>query len=567
MRVAFSLGCLAGSMLPCGAAIAQCELQKLHADDMACDADFGFALALSGTSLLVGAPLEDGQVSNSGAGYVFDVTRTGAWAQEQKLTVSGASIGMGLGSAVSIDDGRALLGAPNADNSRGAAYVFTKGGAGWLETAKLVASDGESGDFLAGSGVSIHGDVLVLGAEHAGQSWTNEGLAYVFEWEGSSWVETAKLRASDAAYGDNLGVSVAVSGTTIVVGAIGEDGSTFDEGAAYVFEKQATLWLQVAKLTASEGAPDDRFGAAVTIDGDIIAVSAFLDDDRASDGGAVYVFERKSDRTWGPHENAQLLASDGQPSDKLGGLSVAVSGSRLLAPASADDDVASTAGAAYLFERRPSGWAQVAKLTASDGSISDIFGRSVALQGELALVGATGDDDSDSSDIGCNSGAAYLFQMPFAVETCCWGDVCPCGNDDPARGCDNSTGFGAELGASGSTSYTADDLVLHVTHLPLNQFSIMYMGVGQTSAPFGDGLRCVVTGGVGLFRYLPPQNSGPSGTITLGPGIVSRSRSFPPGGEIDAGESWNFQAWYRDPMGPCGAAFNLSNGIRVTFSP
>jgi len=93
------------------------------------------------------------------------------------------------------------------------------------------------------------------------------------------------------------------------------------------------------------------------------------------------------------------------------------------------------------------------------------------------------------------------------------------------------------------------------------------MGGSAIELPFGDGKRCVGAGGIGIFRYLPPAFSGPTGTITLGPGIALRSQSFAASGRIDAGETWYFQGWFRDPVGPCATAFNLTNGLAVTFAP
>ena len=94
------------------------------------------------------------------------------------------------------------------------------------------------------------------------------------------------------------------------------------------------------------------------------------------------------------------------------------------------------------------------------------------------------------------------------------------------------------------------------------------MGAEQIELPFGDGFRCVGSGGVGTFRFLPPENSGVDGAIALGPGIVAHSQTnFPPAGQIVAGQTWNFQGWYRDPQGPCGGFFDLSNALAMTFSP
>jgi hypothetical protein len=142
-----------------------------------------------------------------------------------------------------------------------------------------------------------------------------------------------------------------------------------------------------------------------------------------------------------------------------------------------------------------------------------------------------------------------------------------CGNEDLAAGCANSTGSGALLSqGGGSVSVSADDLVLSAVQLPPNKSGLFFMGGAPTELPFNDGRLCVAPGNVGIFRY-QPQSSGPTGTLTLGPGIVAYSQKFAPGGNIQAGSTWHFQAWYRDPTGPCGYGANLSNAARVTFQP
>jgi hypothetical protein len=160
-----------------------------------------------------------------------------------------------------------------------------------------------------------------------------------------------------------------------------------------------------------------------------------------------------------------------------------------------------------------------------------------------------------------------VFQVPDFALPYCFGNSCPCDNDDSLAGCITSRGAGALLIACGSGSVTTDDLVLTASGLPAGQNGILYMGAGQLSLPFGDGLRCVGAGGAGIFRYLPVLGSGANGEIALGPGIAARSQGFAPGGRIGPGDTWNFQAWFRDPLGACGSAFNLSNAVAVTFAP
>ena len=165
-------------------------------------------------------------------------------------------------------------------------------------------------------------------------------------------------------------------------------------------------------------------------------------------------------------------------------------------------------------------------------------------------------------DITGDISSVATISITGPVSSYCFGATaaCPCGNAGGAgEGCRNSTGAGALLSASGSVSLSANDLALAATSLPLSQSGILYMGPNQIQAPFGDGLRCVGGGALGIVRF-PVTNSGPTGTIPLGPGFLT-------GTPISSGSTWNFQAWYRDPQGPCGNAFNLSNALSVTFTP
>jgi hypothetical protein len=145
----------------------------------------------------------------------------------------------------------------------------------------------------------------------------------------------------------------------------------------------------------------------------------------------------------------------------------------------------------------------------------------------------------------------------------CPGNLAPCGNADPNAGCANSTGSGARMSASGTTSVAADDLVLRTTSLPLGSFGLAFMGPGVLApTPFGDGLLCIA----GPYYRYPIKNSGLSGTVVQGPGIVAYANShFPLAGHISAGSTWSFQHWYRDSAGPCGNFTSVSSAMRVRF--
>jgi len=195
---------------------------------------------------------------------------------------------------------------------------------------------------------------------------------------------------------------VAIDGDTIVVGAYGDDHGGFYAGSAYVFRTSdgGATYDQVAKLTASDAAYMDLFGEFVAIDGTTVVVGAY----GAGTGGAVYAF-RTTDDGATYDEVAKLTATDAAVNDKFG-TSVAVDGGTIVVGAQGDDDAASGSGSVYVFRTTDGGatYGQVAKLTAADAAYADYFGASVAIDGDTTVVGAYGDDDG-----GTDSGAAYIF--------------------------------------------------------------------------------------------------------------------------------------------------------------
>ena len=227
------------------------------------------------------------------------------------------------------------------------------------------------------------------------------------------FVQEAKLTASDGAVNDNFGCSVAISGNTVVVGA---PGATVDansgQGAAYVFTDSGSGWTQTAKLTTSDGAPDDYFGCSVSISGNTVVVGASQATVGANSGqGAAYVFTEPGSGWANMTQTAKLTTSDGAPDDYFG-YSVSISGDAV-AVGAYDSTVGANSGqgAAYVFTEPGSGWAnmtQTAKLTASDGAAGDAFGTSVSISGNTVVVGAP------SATVGTNSpqGAAYVFTEP-----------------------------------------------------------------------------------------------------------------------------------------------------------
>jgi len=211
---------------------------------------------------------------------------------------------------------------------------------------------------------------------------------------------------------------------------------------------------------------------------------------------------------------------------------------------------------------------QIGKILPNDGASYDLFGLlAVGIFDTTVVVGKRYDDGACPQIPACASGSAYVFEIASAAVQygSCW-TFPPCSNSDAHGGCLNSTGRGAVLQACGSGSVTADDLVIEARQLPPGTSCLLFMGGGQSFSPFGDGIRVASSGGVGLFRFGVRQVDA-QGAMVRGPGLVTQSQTFPLAGRIQAGQYWNFQAWYRNPAGPCGSGFNLTNGLQVLFSP
>jgi hypothetical protein len=258
---------------------------------------------------------------------------------------------------------------------------------------KIVANDGAPLSYF-GASVSTSGDYAVVGG-------TSSGSAYIFRMESNSWIPKAKFLASDGDDFDKFGCAVSISGDYVLVGAYDDEENGFGSGAAYVFFRNGETWIQQAKLTASDGVSYDRFGASVSIAGDYAIVGAPGDTDNTDFPGKAYIFKREGE-TW--RQQAVIFAADGSADDCFGG-SVSLSGDYAIIGSSYDDDNGASSGSAYIFKRTEDSWLQQTKITASDNAEMDLFGLSVAISGDRAVVGASRDDDSGNS-----SGSAYIFQ-------------------------------------------------------------------------------------------------------------------------------------------------------------
>jgi len=372
-----------------GSPSALIEKQKFTSDDGATDDQFGWSIAVGRNMALVGAPNTTiGENPGQGAVYVFRRT-DGQWVQSDKLTADDGGEGDAFGISVAMSGQTAIIGAPNTETFRGAAYVFRFADGTWTQTQKLVASDGtEFNQF--GWSVALRGTTALIGSTSAtfdGNS--SQGAVYAFDAAGDSWIESQKFSSAQGASGDAFGWSVALDGATALIGTgfVTVRGNEF-QGAAYVFVRSGNLWVQRQRLTADNGDEFDFFGSAVALEDGVALIgaeSAATDGNPFSNQGAVYRFAR-SDGTW--TQTQILAASDGESSDAFGHSVTLQNGKALIGATGVTVGGVSTAGAAYVFRPAGDSLVEAVKLTPSDPTEFGSYGWSGGLLGKTVLVGA-----------------------------------------------------------------------------------------------------------------------------------------------------------------------------------
>ncbi len=413
--------------------------------------------------------------SGSGAAYVF-VRNGSVWSQQAYLKASNAGANDQFGWSVAVSGDTLVVGARsegstaigvNGDQANngaagsGAVYVFSRAGSVWSQQAYIKASNTEDGD-LFGLSVGLDGDTLVVGAlgedsattgvdgDQADNGASNSGAAYVFLRTGTMWSQQAYMKASNTDITDYFGASVAISGDTLAIGAYAEASSAtgvngdqinngaLRSGAVYVYSRTGSVWNQEAYVKASNANAYDQFGYSVALSGDTLAIGApnedsvatGIDGDQtdngASSSGAAYVFSRTG-TMWS--QQAYIKASNTEAGDIFGYV-VSLSGDTLAVGAYHEDGTATEvdgdqadngaadSGAVYLFSRTGTTWDQQAYMKASNAELNDEFGFSVAVWGNTLAISAhfegsasTGVDDDQSDNTAADSGAVYLRRI------------------------------------------------------------------------------------------------------------------------------------------------------------
>ena len=401
------------------------ELKLLASDGAATDG-FGTSVALSDGTAVVGSPYDSDNGSGSGSAYLHDAS-TGLLIT--KLLPSDGAAGDFFGKAAAISNSIAVVGAPNDDDNgldSGSAYSFDA--VTGVQLAKLLPLSASADDKF-GSSVAISGSTAIVGAPGDSPSSTLSNAGSVYRFNAATGAITLLFWQSDAEAGDHFGTSVAISGTPAigaraVIGAPDDDDNGTDSGSAYLYD--ANTGVLITKLLPNDGAAGERFGYSVAVSDSTVVVGAPADEDNGLLSGSAYVFDADTGALI-----TKLLPSDGAVNNYFG-VSVAVSGSIAVIGAGGDDDNGAISGSAYLFDTTTG--TQLAKVLPSDGAANDYFGLSVGISGSTSIVGANGDDDN-----GLDSGSAYLFAT--ANDNC---------NDATPLVGDSVTPFDATLATTGA---------------------------------------------------------------------------------------------------------------------
>jgi hypothetical protein len=361
------------------------------------------------------------------------------WNQIIKTVASDRGSDDNFGYSVDISGDYAIVSARFEDEDEvggntlidpGAAYIFKNNGGTWSEIQKIVASDRTSVDYF-GISVAISGDYAIVGASsedqdaNGGNTVNNAGAAYIFKNNAGTWSEVQKIVSSYRGTSYLFGGSVDISGDYAIVGSFGDKQDSTglnildNAGAAYIFKNDAGTWIEVKKLVNLDRETGDNYGISVGISGDYAIVSARYEDEDANGGntingaGSAYIYKNNT----GIWSHVQKIVASDRESGDLFGTSLDISGDYAIVGVELDEhdltggNMLERAGSAYIFKNNAGTWSEVQKIVASDRDDFDFFGKSVAISADYAIVGANGEDqDANGGNTQSSAGSAYVFE-------------------------------------------------------------------------------------------------------------------------------------------------------------
>lgn len=394
------------------------SLGRVSGDDTEDGDQFGVSVSVDGDVAVMGALWDDDHGSSSGSAYVFHRDRIGTnrWQQVRKLTASDGAADDWFGNVVVVHGDTIAIGAPLHDHeggtNAGAVYIFRRHAGGsnnWGQVQKLMATDAATEDWFGWS-LGVDDATIAVGAYHQDEGGESAGAGYVFEHAATNdnmWSEAAKLIAINGHPGAWLGWSIAVSGSNVLAGAPFDPEAGTSAGAAYVFSRSVLGWSQTQKILRTNHQPGDQLGWSAALHASTAAVGARMADTAGPDTGSVCIYETGGNN--GAWLQVQEVTSPDARTGNWFGETVAVRGDLLVVGNRLDDPVGNNSGSTTIFRRHAEGtnrWAALKTLRAYDGAAEHRFGESVALSEDTILVGAFLDD---MPSFVFASGAAYLY--------------------------------------------------------------------------------------------------------------------------------------------------------------
>ncbi|KAJ5072535.1 hypothetical protein M0811_01550 [Anaeramoeba ignava] len=348
---------------------------------------FGFSAAMSNGFSVIGSPFTNKTGNSEGSVYIFEY-QNNQWNQKYEFSPQYSNPENFFGFSVAIDEEFVVVGSPNCNDSgtsSGSAYVYQNTDYGWVFFCEILPNDSQIGGHF-GYSVDVSGDQIIVGSYGTNESGLNSGSAYIFQQQEIMWIQKAKFVPADLNSGDYFGFSVGISNEYAIVGAPHQSVNGIDSGSAYLFYNNSGSWVQHSKLFASDGSGYDRFAWSVAIDNSYAVVGAFYHENH----GAAYVFQNQNNN-W--NQIQILTANDAFDLDYFG-RSVKIHNNFIVVGADGRTDNGITdSGAAYVFQNSNGNWIQSAKVVASDAKENWYFGYAVDVSDDLVIAGAYGADN------------------------------------------------------------------------------------------------------------------------------------------------------------------------------
>lgn len=412
--------CIAAALLGVaavgGTACGQCNPQQLIPADLEDSDEFSRSVDCDGSTLAIGAPLDDVVAMDAGSVRIFE-QQSGVWTQVQLIAPADGLPGDRFGSCVSISGDNLVVGAPNFSDGglgRGTVYVYERQGGTWTFADKLLPSELAPGDRL-GTSVAVDGDTLVAGAPFDGLLGPKAGAAYVYQRVGGTWTKIVKLFPTGGDDGDEFGTTVSISGDRMLIGAPRDRVNGIDSGAVHFFARDAQqMWSPDGTVRPPVGSAGFLFGSAIDLDGTVAVIGAHADNTQDVEAGAAHIFNRAT-RSW--TQTIKLTPADLAADDHFGH-AVALYGDALLIGTPNQDEFGNNAGAVYRFQNINGTWQLAQKLSPLELSAGDRFGWSVALNDTVLVTSAI--SAVTNGDI---TGRAHVFDTGAACS--CPADLVP----------------------------------------------------------------------------------------------------------------------------------------------